>query len=564
MGDNIERRELYQMDNFSSEDDTDYYVKQVGQFASSGQSDLSTYELIELQGHLADAGLLSPNEGTIDEESLRKEFHSLGKMDEWDDEKKKGFRNVIENYVLLCAQEHQELVNAQKVEKRSVLQSIKDKVLNTLGNIAPEKVPAIIFRTVGTLSLLTGTACQTITEAKAPVEETPVSSTIPDDLVVDETPTDVEIEVPTQTVTPEVSETVEAEETTQTPEVIPTSTPTEVITSVPTEEFRRDFTEEEALEIFQSMLESENLKVKQEREIVNKMYAVEPEQLYLSKMFSIKEKQGIIENLLLDRNDEYLEVLIEYKRTIVDEEGDILTIGFVSNTGMLDSRNLDCDKLSTILSIQKSDGTRYDFAKETNNEVLVVPIGFFNFGTLTETQAMSLVFEKLALGSYKKDEVKKLSEMIDYNDPGFNQIKRLYGGRWGDVAMVANHISGVLTEAGLAEEIDRYDGGEKRYSFTLESMTFMEREAGAASLRVENGEQIGDIVLKFKENVNVEVSIFSNKQQGSVFAVVRFIKDGEESEGFNVNTGTIKNIIEMPERKSDELIWGKPKKFPMY
>ncbi len=411
-----------------------------------------------------------------------------------------------------------------------------------------KRIPTALFFGFLVISVLLGTiGCQ---PTNLTVEKTPISSAIPDDLAVDETATNVE------TVTPEI------EAATQTPEVIVTEevtpTPTEVITPVPTEEFRRDFTEEEALEIFQSMLESENLKVKQEREIVNKMYAVDAEQLFMADTFGGDEVEFIVQKMTLDTIDKSLEMLIWYKRTVIDGEGNILVMGFVGNTGIDDKQNIRDKRLSTILSIQKSDGTRYDFAKETNNEVLVVPIGFFNFGTLTETQAMSLVFEKLALGSYKKDEVKKLSEMIDYNDPGFNQIKRLYEGRWGNVAMVANHISGVLTEAGLAEEVDRYDGGERRYSFTLESMTFMEREAGAASLRVENGEQIGDIVLKFKENVNVEVSIFSNKQQGSVFAVVRFIKDGEESEESNVNAGTIKNIIEMPKENSNNIIWGKP------
>lgn len=450
-------------------------------------------------------------------------------------------------------------INCDLQEKKGHNGKIMKKKSDTSKQTQIKRIPTALFFGFLVISVLLGTlGCQ---PTNLTVEKTPVSSPIPDDLEVDETPSDVEIEVPTQTVT-------EVEETIQTPEVIVTEevtpTPTEVITPVPTEEFRRDFTEEEALEIFQSMLESENLKVKQEREIVNKMYAVEPEQLYLSRMFSTEEKQGIIKCFPLDNTtDEDLEVLIKYKRTVVDEEGNMLSIGFVGNAGVIDFKESD-KRLSTILSVQKNDGTRYDFAKESNNEVLVVPIGFFYFGTLTETQAMSLVFEKLALGSYKKDEVRKLSEMIDYNDPGFNQIKRLYEGEWNSVARVVNHISGVLTEEGLAEEVDRYDGGERRYSFTLESMTFMEREAGAASLRVENGEQIGDIVLKFKENVNVEVSIFSNKQQGSVFAVVRFIKDGEESEESNVNTGTIKNIIEMPERKSNELIWGKPKKFPMY
>lgn len=566
MGDNIERRELYQMDNFSLEDDTDYYVDQVGQFVNSGQSDLSTYELIELQGHLADAGLLSPNEGAVDEESLRKEYHSLGEIDEWDDKKKESFRNVIENYVLLCAQEHQELVDAQKVEKKSVLQSIKDKVLNTLGNIAPEKVPAIIFRTVGTLSLLTGTACQTITEAKAPVEETPVSSTIPNDLVVDETPTDVEIEVSTQTVTPEVSEIVEVEETTQTPEEIVTEevtpTPTEVITPVPTEEFRRDFTEEEALSIMEEMFESENLRVIRElheKEMVEKVYTTDLDSLYFSQILLNSKKPGIIKEHSLDIKEQNF--FIKSRRVIKDSvTGNTLVMGLVGNTGFDDTFDI-CDKIWIPLSVSKPDSTEYDFAKESDDTALIVPMGMFFFGTLEERLASKLLFENLASKTYKAGDVVRLSEMLDYQDPGFNGIKRLEEGNWYFVSKVAGHIARVLVSNNMAEEQERVYGEGMTKSFFLDGMDVREFRRGVygASLEVnEDGEQVGDIVLEMKEDIVIQVSIYEGSD--SLLAIVSFHNGDGESEELSsvVNLNLINSVKEIPQSDATGKIFGEP------
>ena len=173
------------------------------------------------------------------------------------------------------------------------------------------RIPTALFLGFLVVSILLGTiGCQA---TNFPAEKTPVSSTTPDYLVVDKTPTNVEIEIPIQTVTPELSETIEVEETTQTPEVIVTEkvtrTPTEVITPVPTEEFRRDFTEEEAEGIMEEMFESENLKIireLREKEMVNKVYITDFDNLYFSQIAQHPERPGIIKEYSLSIQEQSL------------------------------------------------------------------------------------------------------------------------------------------------------------------------------------------------------------------------------------------------------------------
>ncbi len=590
MEDNIERREQYQtvvhshsndIDSTVIEDENwleteaDWYITQLQIFAENegtGQDtgDLTVADLDETQRHLADMGIMSPRKRTdegvwkLNDESkkimLGQDFRELFRKTGDDNKKQGALRDAVREYLLLSQQKYQELVGAQKVEKRSVLQGIKDKVLKTLGNIAPEKVPAIIFRTVGTLSLLTGAACQTITEAKAPVEETPVSSTIPNDLEVDETPTDVEIEVPTQTVTPEI------EAATQTPEVIVTEevtpTPTEVITPVPTEAFRRDFTEEEALSIMEEMFESENLRVIRElheKEMVEKVYTTDLDSLYFSQILLNSKKPGIIKEHSLDIKEQNF--FIKSRRVVKDSvTGNTLAMGLVGNTGFDDTFDI-CDKIWIPLSVSKPDSTEYDFAKESDDTALIVPMGMFFFGTLEERLATKLLFENLASKTYKAGDVVRLSEMLDYQDPGFNGIKRLEEGNWYFVSKVAGHIARVLVNNNMAVEQERVYGEGMTKTFFLEGMNLREFYNGAygASLEVnKDGEQVGDIVLEMKEDIVIQVSIYEGSD--SLLAIVSFHNGDGESEKLSsvVNLNLINSVKEIPQSDATGKIFGEP------
>ncbi len=446
----------------------------------------------------------------------------------------------------------QNYINCDLQDKKGHNGKIMKKKSDISKQIQIKRIPTALFFSFLVVSVLLGTlGCQ---PTNLTVEKTPISSIIPDDLAVDETATNVETEIP------------EIEEATETPEVIPTEiptpTPTEVITPVPTEEFRRDFTEEEALSIMEEMFESENLRVVRElheNEMVEKVYTTDLDSLYFSQILPDPEKPGLIKDYSINVSEQNF--FIKSRRVVKDSvTGNTLAMGLVANTGFRDVYDY-CDKIWIPLSVRKSDNTEYDFAKESDDATLIVPMGRFFFGTLEERLATKLLFENLASKTYKAGDVVRLSEMLNYQDPGFNGIKRLEERDWSFAAMVAGHIARVLINNNMATELDRVYGEGRSYSFFLEEMNLGEFYDGVygASLAVnEDGEQVGDIVLEMKEDIVMQVSIYEGSD--SLLAIVSFHKGDGEGEELSsvVNPNLINSVKEIPKNDATGKIFGEP------
>ncbi|MBP8979089.1 hypothetical protein KBG23_01245 [Candidatus Dojkabacteria bacterium] len=366
-------------------------------------------------------------------------------------------------------------------------------------------------------------------------------------------------QAPTSTSTTELSTPTYTPEPTVSTTFTPTATEISTPTQTPTPEFRRDMEREEAEALLEKILSSDTLREKRLEQNINKVYTVDPSRIYFSKIFSPKEDEVVRKMSVSLMEATSLDFPILHRRTVTDQEGNTIQVGVVGNACVEDYTGKDCNRVSVILSVADKNNLRYDFAEEREaGEVLtIIPI-FFNHISQAESDALALAFQNMSTKKYENGEEVRFSEMINYEESGYNLMRRLYEGHWDSIAVMADHISRKLVHARVATEIAREHSDERLFACIREGITPYELYEQGASLRREGDEQIGDVIMRFDEDVAIKVDIYTDKQKGKIIGVISFVKPGNERGEVNYTINTIDTMEEFPVTPQHHILFGKP------
>ncbi len=360
-------------------------------------------------------------------------------------------------------------------------------------------------------------------------------------------PTDF-IPTPTYTLEPTFTQTIAPTET-----AIPTATQT------PTPEFRRDMEREEAEALLEKILSSDTPREKRLERNINKVYTVDPSRIYFSRIFSLETAEVVREMSVSPSEGVSLDFPILHRRTVTDQEGNTIQVGVVGNACVEDYTGKDCNRVSVILSVEDKNNLRYDFAEEKKEDgvLTIIPMFFHRISPAT-SDALLLAFQNMSSKEYKKGEEVRFSEMINYEESGYNLIRRLHDGHWDTIAAMADHVSRKLVVTRVATEIAREHSNERLRTCIREGITPYELYEQGASLRREGDEQIGDVIMRFDEDVAIKVDIYTDKQKGKIIGVVSFVKPGSERGEVNYTINTIDTMEEFLVTPQHHILFGKP------
>lgn len=389
-------------------------------------------------------------------------------------------------------------------------------------------------------------------------------------LQTDKTPTS-NIAIPTEdTITPTVE--IQNTNTSTIPTLIPTTptlTPTETLkptpTLTPTAEFKQEIPKEVAEALVKEMLADDSAKLEKIERNINKIFTVDPSQIYLTQLYNIGEHdpEEAMKKLSLSEDTD-LNLIVSYKRIIKNSEGNTLTVGVIKEAGIDDSHD-SCNKMSVVLSIEQADGLKYDFAKESPKEgvLSILPILITDIDLHNEREALLFLFKTLSFQSYLTGEKVNFSDMIDYANPAYNSVLSTYGGEWHRAAQIADHFSRELIEAGIVENIEKSYGDERRYGILQEDIPPRVTVFEGSSMKRVGGEQIGDVTMVFKDDVRMYTDIYWDYRSGSLMAVTYVLKDTKETNIMPEETETYTmRTIKSIEREEISLalrnIFGKP------
>ena len=215
--------------------------------------------------------------------------------------------------------------------------------------------------------------------------------------------------------------------------------------------------------------------------------------------------------------------------------------------------------MSVILSVEDKNNLRYDFAEEKKEDgvLTIIPMFFHRISPAT-SDALLLAFQNMSSKEYKKGEEVRFSEMINYEESGYNLIRRLHDGHWDTIAAMADHVSRKLVVTRVATEIAREHSNERLRTCIREGITPYELYEQGASLRREGDEQIGDVIMRFDEDVAIKVDIYTDKQKGKIIGVVSFVKPGSERGEVNYTINTIDTMEEFLVTPQHHILFGKP------
>lgn len=372
-----------------------------------------------------------------------------------------------------------------------------------------------------------------------------------------------------QTLTPTPTQVLPSPTYTLEPSPTLTLTPTETAiptpTQTPTPEFRRDMEREEAEALLEKILSSDTLIERKLEQNINKVYTVDPSRIYFSTIFSLTKAEVVREMSVSPSDGVSLDLPILHRRTVVDGEGNTVQVGVVGNACVDDNTGQNCNRASVILSVEDENKQRYDFAEErVEGEVLtIVPI-FFNHISQAGSDALALAFQNMSSKEYNKGEEVRFSEMINYEESGYNLMRRLHEGHWANIAIMADHISRKLVESRVATEIGREHSDEKLWACVREGITPLELYEQGASLRREGDEQIGDVIIRFEEDVAIKVdiyTIYTYEQKGKIMGIISFVKPGSDRGEVNYTLNTIDTMEEFPATPQHYILFGQPKDF---
>ena len=342
----------------------------------------------------------------------------------------------------------------------------------------------------------------------------------------------------------------------------PTETAIPTATQTPTPEFRRDMEREEAEALLERILNSERLLEKKVENYINKVYTVSLSRIYFSRIFSLETAEVVREMSVSPSEGVSLDFPIIQRRTVLDREGNTIRVGVVGNACVGDNTGKDCNRISVILSVEDENNQRYDFAEEKKDgEILTIIPFFFNHISQASSDALLLAFQNMSSKEYKNGEEVRFSEMINYEEFGFDFIRWLYEGHWGTVASMADHVSKKLVEAKVATEIAREHSDERLYACLREGITGRELYEQGASLRREGDEQIGDVIIRFEENAAIKVDIYTDRKKEMIMGIISFVRPGSEREEFNYTLNIIDSIEEFPATPQYHNLFGFPKEF---
>ncbi len=554
----IEKKELNQTavienDNWLKED-TDWYISHLQVFAKNegtGQEtgDLTVADLDDMQRHLADRGIMSPYKRTeegvweLDDESkkivLGRDFRELFRKVEDNEERQENLRDAIREYLWLEEQKRQELIDAQKVEKGNVLQKIVDKVLNTLRGIDPKRIPELVFRTAVPLIYLS--ACQTITEAKAPVEVTPISSSVPEDIGEETENTSAYVD------------TVETEEATQTPEVTPTEIPTPTPTPQP---------EIDPQEFDYTMLDLMQWEGDWEVSDIEKHkpgYIVEVREGYKTMLYAAPLYDKYLES------PSYFYGLHEFEmpegfnfelletRKITGEDGRNVTIGILRNAGATASTE---GAYAIVLSAENERGERIDFTTEQSEAMATASIADFGSNLPFEDQEAAMLLLRNILkyqqehGPFLAGQTYSLREVADMQTDEFQRLFYYPDGTNPTLDQTVGTITNLLVnESKIA--VRTPEMVENGRAFVSLNTVIDAREIYGT--RLKRGSATGDVpendvILTFVEGPNGEKSYYIDgdvMENTANFFLSFYLKDNLSDEDIAESIAEVDEIYQM-------------------